>query len=238
MTKAKIIEIFCSIQGEGLWIGRTQVFVRFYGCKLKCSYCDTPLTHHKIFSGRIEDIPFTKKFRALDLELTKQELTELVSSFKTPSIALTGGEPLEQSAFLKEWLPSIHPNNSILLETSGVEVKAMAEVTKWVDLVSMDLKLNSSSLQGNLWSQHKEFIDAIGSTDFYLKVVYDDKITNQEEEKLAEYANQYDVPMILQPVMPLRHQNREKLLNVFRRLSLLNPRIVLIPQTHKFLGIL
>lgn len=36
-----ISEIFLSIQGEGYYIGRAVVFVRFSGCNLSCSFCDT-----------------------------------------------------------------------------------------------------------------------------------------------------------------------------------------------------
>ncbi|MDF1532664.1 MAG: 7-carboxy-7-deazaguanine synthase QueE, partial [ANME-2 cluster archaeon] len=35
-------EIFNSIQGEGIFTGMRQVFVRFQGCPLHCDYCDTP----------------------------------------------------------------------------------------------------------------------------------------------------------------------------------------------------
>lgn len=38
----KINEIFYSLQGEGYHTGTPAVFVRFSGCNLKCSFCDTP----------------------------------------------------------------------------------------------------------------------------------------------------------------------------------------------------
>lgn len=37
----KINEIFYSIQGEGFHTGTPAVFIRFSGCNLKCSFCDT-----------------------------------------------------------------------------------------------------------------------------------------------------------------------------------------------------
>lgn len=37
----KVVEIFASINGEGPCAGELALFVRFQGCNLRCSYCDT-----------------------------------------------------------------------------------------------------------------------------------------------------------------------------------------------------
>ena len=37
----KVVEKFTSINGEGTRAGELAVFVRFKGCNLRCSYCDT-----------------------------------------------------------------------------------------------------------------------------------------------------------------------------------------------------
>ena len=36
-----VVEKFISINGEGAHAGELAVFVRFRGCNLNCSYCDT-----------------------------------------------------------------------------------------------------------------------------------------------------------------------------------------------------
>ena len=37
----KVNEIFKSIDGEGTRTGLPVIFIRLYGCNLKCKYCDT-----------------------------------------------------------------------------------------------------------------------------------------------------------------------------------------------------
>ena len=102
--KARINEIFSSFQGEGKLIGRRQVFVRFSGCNLECSYCDTPLSKNPDYG---------------DLFST-EELFNSIDNLITPdfhSISFTGGEPLLHADFIKEFLEEY--NFNCLLETNG-----------------------------------------------------------------------------------------------------------------------
>jgi len=69
----KINEIFYSLQGEGAHVGYPCVFVRFSGCNMKCSFCDT---EHN------EGIP-----------MTDDDIIRAVKLYQTDWIVLTGGEP-------------------------------------------------------------------------------------------------------------------------------------------------
>lgn len=69
----KINEIFYSLQGEGFHTGTPAVFVRFSGCNLKCSFCDT---HHE--AGTFMSDP---------------EILAAISIYPARMVILTGGEP-------------------------------------------------------------------------------------------------------------------------------------------------
>lgn len=77
----KVVEIFDSIDGEGLRAGQTATFIRLAGCNLRCSYCDT------LYALFGEETP---------CEYTEMSIDEILSrvnkSYKR--ITLTGGEPL------------------------------------------------------------------------------------------------------------------------------------------------
>ena len=81
--KAKIAEVFDSVQGEGIYLGERQLFVRFFGCNLSCDYCDTRPDRY--------------------LEYEPHELFDEIKLYGNNfhSICFTGGEPLLQKDFLK-----------------------------------------------------------------------------------------------------------------------------------------
>lgn len=74
----RVNHIFYSLQGEGANAGRPAVFVRFAGCNLRCSFCDTEFNTFREMS-------------ADDIVEAVQLLTD-----QRPIVVLTGGEPTLQ----------------------------------------------------------------------------------------------------------------------------------------------
>lgn len=78
----KIVEIFPSLQGEGLRQGEPTIFVRFAGCNLKCYFCDTKYAWQ---NGR--------DYSALQVV---DKIKKIRGRYPAHWVCLTGGEPLLQ----------------------------------------------------------------------------------------------------------------------------------------------
>jgi organic radical activating enzyme len=105
MTGGWLHEIFRSVQGEGIYTGVMQVFVRLSGCGFSCSYCDTEAAKE-----RVESCTCRMPGGAVELEnpVNPEAAATLTLSLAampgTHSISITGGEPLEQPEFLADFL--------------------------------------------------------------------------------------------------------------------------------------
>lgn len=96
----KINEIFYSLQGEGFHTGTPAVFVRFSGCNLRCSFCDTQHQNGMMMS--------------------LQEIVNEVNKYPiAPLVVLTGGEPslFIDEAFISELKQKT--GKKIAIETNG-----------------------------------------------------------------------------------------------------------------------
>ena len=76
----QIVELFHSIQGEGILAGVPSAFVRMAGCNLCCVWCDTP---------------YASRPDARSEQLTPAQIVSRIRAFpKVRHAVLTGGEPM------------------------------------------------------------------------------------------------------------------------------------------------
>jgi 7-carboxy-7-deazaguanine synthase len=124
-----IIEIYKSVQGESTFAGLPCIFVRFAGCNLRCTWCDSEYT----FSGG----------QKMSLAEVEAEIAKLAP---VKLIEITGGEPMLQE---RELLPLIDrllaSGYELLMETSGE--RPLANVPKAVHKI-VDVKCPQSGEGG------------------------------------------------------------------------------------------
>ena len=217
----KVNEIFTSIQGEGPYVGYKQLFVRFCKCNLNCSYCDTDFSQLG-----------AKEYSADELANICNQHTDC------HSVSLTGGEPLTEIEFLKEFLPEIHSN--IYLETNGTLYKELEQIIDYIEYVSSDIKLPScTGLQPN-WDLHDNFFEIASQKELFAKVVFDSNISEYEIIKTSKLASKYNIELILQPMMKNNRPvvTTEFMCSTLDRFIKLHSRTRLIPQVHKFIDII
>jgi organic radical activating enzyme len=230
--KARINEVFSSIQGEGKLIGRRQVFVRFSGCNLECNYCDTPLSR---------DPNFGALFSA-------KELFNSIDKLITPdfhSISLTGGEPLLHADFIKEFLEEYSLN--CLLETNGSLPRQIEKIASLIKYASLDIKLpeHHSTLDHNrLFMSELESLNLLidWGINTYCKVVIlpstkVDMISSIASKISDEISDISKLSMVIQPADPLKQWEKCNKLFDFSEKAGEYMDVLTIPQVHKILRI-
>jgi 7-carboxy-7-deazaguanine synthase len=120
-------EIFHSLQGEGLSLGRPSIFIRASLCNLHCVWCDTDYTWNwegTPWRHERDCEPGYAKFRKAEqiIELAPTEVAALVREFPCRHLVLTGGEPLLQEEEFLEVLTILRasdPGWTAEIETNG-----------------------------------------------------------------------------------------------------------------------
>ncbi len=218
--KAKIKEIFTSIQGEGPYIGYKQLFVRFCNCNLACAYCDTD---YKISKSK---------------DYSVDELIEIVNkNTDCHSVSLTGGEPLLNTGFLKDFLPKCPL--PVYLETNATLAGEVKEVIDYIDYIAADIKLPSCAKNTALWSEHDSFLKAVSHKDLFAKIVFDSNITDEEIDKSCKLGAKYGIELILQPKMNGNNIgfSDEVIEVILDKFLSKYKKVRVIPQVHKFINV-
>jgi len=130
----KVSEVFPSISGEGLTQGYQTVFVRFIGCNLQCSWCDTNYARE---GGKEKDVS------AL--------IEEIVSYEPIRHIFFTGGEPLLQHQAIEDIVDILGPlGYGFTVKTNGsIPISPLLTVRPSVGF-AVDVKMPSSGMNAKM----------------------------------------------------------------------------------------
>lgn len=237
--EAPITEIFCSVQGEGPYVGNRQIFVRFGGCNLNCAYCDTNVQF--LDKCKYEKIPGSHNFDYFPNPLTVDDVTSLIDSYmNVHSLSLTGGEPLLHADFISD----LDVGVPLYLESNMTLPDMASKVKNIVSFVSGDVKI-TDEFTGNKFDSHLEntietfkILRKNHNRDCFCKIVMTKNIDISKIIQVVNEIHNYISCVVLQPVTQSQEcMNIQDLLNIQSEL-LGDIDTYIIPQTHKMLGCL
>ncbi|GAC1355962.1 MAG: 7-carboxy-7-deazaguanine synthase QueE [Ktedonobacteraceae bacterium] len=182
-----VMEIYRSVQGEGMLLGVPTTFVRFFACNLRCSWCDTKYSWSVREGGTWE-------------ALTPHTVAEQVHALRARHVVLTGGEPT-----LQKDLPQL----AELLKAEGHHLTIETNTTIFpeasiplIDLWSLSPKLQSAGEHYLRYPIIERFLSALRPEQQQWKfVVRDDEDEQHLRTLLTRYPDfaERKVPIILQP---------------------------------------
>jgi len=243
-----ICECFSSIQGEGLLAGRRQIFVRLTDCNLNCRYCDT--SFEKTDSCRVEFVSGSGHAVEIPNPFSLQQLLDIIVDWQTRlpgahhSVSFTGGEPLLHVGTLSGWLPEIRKLIPVHLETNGTMHVALKSILAYVDFISMDIKLPSTSgCAEDLWEQHQLFLEQARGCNISVKIVVGETSNAAEISKTCDMIDRFDgkTPLFLQPLTMADGRigiSAAHILHLQELAAFRLPDVRVIPQMHKLLEVL
>lgn len=236
-VRARVSEIFTSIEGEGIFVGKKTLFIRFSGCHLKCRWCDTkyalPLdsgTEYQI--DEIED-------------LIMRELQPF-----TYKVNFTGGEPLLQTDAVIKLADFIKKQTNLktYIESSCFDSELFSKVLPYIDICKIEFKTDDSKVVENemydslLLNEIKCLQLAVESNKTtYIKIVVTDS-TNLESFKNLVYNISKKIKpsdivgFIIQPSHGVDQPTVNKLLHTYDIVQPMFPEVRIIPQLHKEIG--
>jgi len=150
----KVNEIFLSLQGEGKNSGKLTTFIRFHGCNLNCSYCDTLLDDY--------DYKIMQTY----------EIMSEVNELDCKRICITGGEPLMQDN-LDLLLKDLYKKGvEISIETNGTlnitdEIRSYANITMDIKCPSAGVKSGYTDMNLIRLTGNDEIKFVVGTEDDY-----------------------------------------------------------------------
>lgn len=203
MGKFSVVEKFISIDGEGPTSGSLSVFIRFKGCNLRCSWCDTS------YSWEDDNAE----------QMTEYEIYEYVKATRVKHVTLTGGEPIIQDniedllmLFAKDESIIVHIETNGSVDISKFKIKYPAENIRYI----VDYKLPESGMEEKMCYSNLKAVGAIDAYKFVVASMDDLNVAYKiiEKNNLDKICQVYLSPVCgcIEPYMIVDYM-RDKLLN-------------------------
>ncbi len=183
MAVYKVVEIFTSINGEGMRAGELAVFIRLQGCNLRCGYCDTM---------------WANEADAVYTEMTEKEIYQAVKAAGIRNVTLTGGEPL--------WQPEIEALIEILISDTWLRLEIETNGSVFLKpfmnalnppVFTMDYKLAGSGMEDRMNLDNFMLLKPADTVKFVVSGIEDLK---RAEDIIRRYELERRCHVILSPV--------------------------------------
>lgn len=185
-----INSIYRATEGEGVFLGRPQIFVRYQGCAVGCLNCDSKDTWD-----------FTK-----EMGITLEEILARVHAEgfngAIKNVSITGGDPLHPShvPHVLELVKALKEKKYYVnIEAAGTRV--VDEIFDLVDYISFDYKTPSTGVKTPLKNIQK--MNSQYGAKFQLKAVISDRAdfdsTFEAFKSLAVTESSLHFPWVLTP---------------------------------------
>ena len=130
----RVVEIFKSIDGEGIRAGFPVTFIRLAGCNLKCSYCDSQYACQGVLGYP---------------DMSIEQIVRKVYELGCKRITLTGGEPLIHEDVTKLIYVLRNLDFKVNIETNGSQ--DIRPYVKCKDIIiTLDYKCPTSGMESKM----------------------------------------------------------------------------------------
>lgn len=170
MGRFKVVEKFISINGEGRCAGELAAFIRFAGCNLNCSYCDTRWANEP-------KVPYEI--------LSEEEIYAYIKGNDVNNVTLTGGEPLLQEN-IGRLIKMLSKDKSLRIE---IETNGAVSLKDYIDIgenvtFTLDYKLPGSKMNHKMIMDNYDLLRACDTVKF---VVSDQEDLDKAREVIEQY---------------------------------------------------